>query len=221
MQIYDISPLVSSKTAVFPGDTPYERTVALHFDKGHNLVLSSIRSTVHIGAHADAPIHYHPDGVGIAERQLERYLGPCQVISVAIPAGKRIGIDDLNERPIQASRVLFRSGSFPDPEQWVSDFNSFCPDLLSFLADEGVILVGIDTPSIDPETSGALESHQMAYRRDLAILEGLVLLNVPDGLYYLSALPLKLESADASPVRAVLLSLDDMRDEIVKLSDLT
>ena len=65
-------------------------------------------------------------------------------------------------------------------------------------------LVGIDTPSIDPERDKDLLSHQAVFQNDMAVLEGIVLDSVPDGVYTLIALPLKLRGADASPVRAVL-----------------
>ena len=206
MKYLDISPPISAKTAVFPGDQPFARTIALDFNNHDNLLLSSIQTSLHIGAHADAPNHYHPAGGDIATRPLDYYLGPCQVIWVDLPAGRRILPGHLADKPITAKRVLFRTNSFPDPTRWNSDFNSVSPELIDYLADRGVCLVGIDTPSVDPEQSKILESHQAVYRRDLAILEGLVLTEVPEGEYYLVALPLRLEGADASPVRAILIT---------------
>lgn len=201
--VYDISPLISSRTAVFPGDQPFERRVAMSFEGGDHFSLSSILSTVHIGAHTDAPNHYHRDGKGIDERSLDRYLGRCQVISVRLARGERIRPEHLRV-PIQAKRILFNTGSFPDPDRWVGDFNSLSPELVDHLAGHGVVLVGLDTPSVDPADSKALESHQAIYRRDMAILEGVVLDGVPDGVYTLISLPLKIQGADASPVRAIL-----------------
>ena len=107
--------------------------------------------------------------------------------------------------PIAAPRVLFRTGSYPDPTHFNADFCSLSPALIEKLAGEGVRLVGIDTPSIDPADSKDLPSHAMVAAHDLAILEGIVLDHVDDGVYTLVALPLRLEGADASPVRAILL----------------
>ncbi len=205
-EIIDISPLLSPRLAVFPGDQAFERKVLLDFAQGHHLGLSSIQTTLHAGAHTDAPSHYHADGASIDRRDLSRYLGPAQVVSVKLARGERILPRHLEARKILASRVLFKTGSFPDADQWNGDFNSLSPELVDGLADQGVVLVGIDTPSVDPAESKALESHQRIYRRDLSILEGIVLGHVPDGIYTLIALPLRIEGADASPVRAVLLS---------------
>lgn len=208
LDFYDISPEVSEKTAVFPGDSPYRRTVARDFAKGDSLALSSLQTTVHIGAHADAPSHYHPEGKDIGKRSLSYYLGPCQVVAVRLPRGRRVMPEDIDLGKITANRLLFKTGSFPDPEHWNSDFNSLSAQLIDALARRKVVLIGIDTPSIDPADCKALESHQAVYRRDMAILEGLMLDEVPEGVYDLVALPLRLKGADASPVRAILLQRD-------------
>lgn len=206
-RIRDISPLISRRTAVFPGDVAFDRRVSAEVGTGSNYSLSSITLSVHTGAHADAPNHYHAEGVGIDQRDLEPYLGPCVVIEVRLPRGERIRPEHLPYpmEHIDAPRVLFKTRSFPDSERWVSDYNSLSPELITALAESGVKLVGIDTPSIDPDTAKDLESHLAVYRANLSILEGLVLDDVPEGRYTLVALPLKLEGADASPVRAVLL----------------
>ena len=201
----DISPEISGATAVFPGDQPFERRIAMDFKTGHHLLLSEIRTTVHIGAHADAPNHYHPDGAAIHERELGAYFGPCQVIEVRIPPGERIRPAHLSGKIIQAPRVLIKTGSYPDPQKWNQDFNSLSPELIQWLAAQDVILVGLDTPSVDPFDSKELEAHQAIYAADLAILEGIILDQATEGLYDLIALPLRIQGADASPVRAVLL----------------
>ncbi len=203
-KIYDISPLISEDTAVYPGDVAYQRKIQCDLKKGDPFTLSSIQTTLHIGAHTDAPNHYSQNGEGMHARGLHHYMGACQVISVKLERGKRIFPKDFSS-PISAERVLFKTLSFPDLHHWNSDYNSLSPELIDFLAEKGVVLVGIDTPSVDPDDSKKLESHQAIYRKNLAILEGITLKEVPDGLYTLIALPLKLKDADASPVRAVLM----------------
>ncbi len=201
-RLIDISPPITPRIAVFPGDTPFSQEWLLRLDDGQNIDLSTIHTTVHLGAHTDGPSHYGPGAPGIGERPLELYYGPCQVVRVA-PGGPRILPADL-PGPVQAPRVLFATGSYPDPNHFNDDFVALSPQLVDSLADQGVVLVGIDTPSIDPADSKLLESHQAVLRRDLAILEGIVLDDVTPGLYTLIALPLNIPGADASPVRAVL-----------------
>lgn len=213
-KIFDITPQISEKLAVFPGDQSFKRNVIMAFAKGDHLDLSNVTTTVHLGAHADAPSHYHAQGKTIEQRPLGLYMGLAQVIRVSgLKAGERIEQHHISS-PIRAPRVLFYTGSFPDPQTWRSDFNSLSPDLLEALADQGVKLVGIDTPSVDPETSKDLEAHQILFKRDLAVLEGLVLEQVPEGLYTLLALPLPIVGGDASPVRAVLLPPIDHFPEV-------
>ena len=203
-RIIDISPLISPSTAVWPGDVPFSQTFACRISEGSNIDLSSIQSTVHIGAHCDAPSHYAAVGESIETRDLSFYYGDAQVVHVSIEQGRRVYPEDLG-CDIVAPRVLIATNSMPDPNHFNTDFCSLSPELVHFLADRGVVLVGIDTPSVDPADSKALESHQAIAERNLAILEGVVLGAVKAGVYILSALPLRIQGADASPVRAVLI----------------
>lgn len=203
--LIDITPEVCSKLGVFPGDRPFSLHTSMDFSKGDHLKLSSIETTLHLGAHADAPNHYHKDGVGISERSLNPYLGKCQVVDIDIKRGERISSQHFDMNSLTEKRILFKTGSFPDSQKWNSDFAALDPELIRELGERGVILIGIDTPSIDLENSKSLESHNEVFRQDMAILEGLVLSSVEAGVYNLLALPLKLKDADAAPVRAVLL----------------
>lgn len=200
----DITPLISSSTAVFPGDKQFERNVSLSFSMGNNLELSSIHTTLHIGAHTDAPSHYHKDGESIEKRDLTRYMGDCQIIEVNIPKGKRIMPEDINTE-IKAKRILFKTNSFPNPNNFNLDFNALSVELIYKLKSLGVVLIGLDTPSVDPADDKELLCHNAIFQADMAILEGVVLDQAPAGLYHLIALPLPIQGADASPVRAILL----------------
>jgi arylformamidase len=158
---------------------------------------------VHAGAHADAPSHYGVDADAIDNRPLALYLGPCQVVSVEVARRSRVGVADLRG-PIVAERVLVATGTYPDPERFTEDFAALEPGLIDWLHERDVRLVGIDTPSVDLFDDQVLVAHRRFLAHDMAILEGLVLKDVPDGLYELIALPLRLVGFDASPVRAVL-----------------
>jgi arylformamidase len=204
--IYDISPTLSPALAVWPGDTPLSREVLQEMRDGDSLTLSTLHATVHLGAHADAPSHYGVDGYSIEARALEPYLGPCRVLRPAPPLSARLGPELLPEG-LGAERVLFATGSYPDPNAFNRDFAALSPELIHELNRRGVKLVGVDTPSVDSFDSKELPTHKACLDHDMAILEGLVLEGVPEGLYELIALPLKLKGFDASPVRAILRSL--------------
>lgn len=203
MTIIDISPVISEQIAVWPGDTPLRREVLCDIKTGSNIDLSSFHGTVHIGAHADAPRHYAKNGVTMEAVSLEPYIGPCYVQTVD---KKRLITPEDCSIPINfgAKRVLFRTGTFPDPNSFNEDFCAFSPEALEALGKSGVILVGIDTPSVDPFDSKQLPAHQTLLKYNMRNLEGLVLTSTLDGFYELIALPLPLMGFDASPVRAVL-----------------
>lgn len=204
--LIDISPAITPELGVWPGDTPMSRQVLCDLANSDNITLSTLRSTVHLGAHADGPNHYGKDAAGIGEQSLTPYVGPCHVIDARVPLGARVTIADLDQRidSIVHPRVLIRTGTFPDPTRWNQDFAALSVELVDALAARGVITIGIDTPSVDLFSSKDLEAHNAILRHDISILEGLVLKDVAPGEYELMALPLKLMGFDASPVRAVL-----------------
>jgi len=208
--IYDISPPITQEIAVWPGDTPLSREVLLDIANGDNLTLSTLRSTVHLGSHVDGPNHYGLGEAGVGEQSLETYIGPCQVLHINVDRGMRIEPYQLT-MPIQAERVLIATDTYPDPNDFNEDFAALSPALVDQLHDEGVILVGIDTPSVDLFESKDLPTHKRFLENKVAILEGIVLKDVPDGIYELVALPLKLVGFDASPVRAILQSKEQQQ----------
>jgi len=201
--IYDITPPISSALAVWPGDTPPTREVLLDMRAGDNLTLSTLRATVHLGAHADAPSHYGAAAPTIEQRPLERYLGPAQLIRVQVDRGRRISPGMLGQLR-GTERVLLCTATFPEPDAFNEDFAALSTELIEHLHAQGVTLIGIDTPSVDLFDSKSLPAHRACLEHDMAILEGLVLAPVPAGLYELIAPPLPLVGFDASPVRAVL-----------------
>ncbi|MGO1120955.1 arylformamidase [Rhodovibrionaceae bacterium A322] len=207
-QLYDISPPLQPDLAVWPGDSPFEeeRTWALGPDCPVNV--SRVSFSTHCGAHADAPLHYDPEGKPIGAVDLSVYLGSCRVLDVRGHDGL-VRLQDVEER-LQGvpERLLLRSyDQAPvslDPSAWDEGFAAVCPELIRFYGDRGGRLIGIDTPSLDPQNSKTLDAHQMVRRQQMAILECLVLDEVPEGDYELIALPLKFMNLDAAPVRAVL-----------------
>jgi arylformamidase len=209
-RVWDISPPVHADAPVFPGDTRYAQQWAATIGPGCPVNVSTITLSPHTGAHADAPLHYDTAGVAVGMLDLGPYLGPCRVIH-AIGCGALVQWRHI-EHAIDATlppRVLVRTYDRMPIDRFDDALAGFAPDVIDRLADRGTTLVGIDTASIDPAASKTLDAHQVIRRRGLRVLENLVLDDVPEGDYELIALPLKLTTADASPVRAILRELVD------------
>jgi len=207
-RIRDISPQVHDGAPVFPGDTPYRQRWAATIAPGCPVNVSEITLSPHVGAHADAPLHYDPEGATIGDVDLSPYLGPCRVIH-AIARGPLIEWAHIEHALADLPpRVLVRTYERAPVDRWDGDLAAYAPATIERLAALGVVLIGIDTASIDPADSKTLDSHQVIRRLDIRVLENLVLDDVPEGDYELIALPLKLVTADASPVRAVLRELN-------------
>src|SRR5438552_8809343 len=116
-KIYDISPAITPNLPVWPGDTPPSREVLLDMIRGDNITLSTLRATVHLGAHADGANHYGNDAPAFHERSLDYYIGHCQVIRANNPRETRI-LPAMVGSKVTTPRVLFATGTYLDPQNW-------------------------------------------------------------------------------------------------------
>jgi arylformamidase len=206
-RLWDISPAIGPGSPVYPGDTPF--ALRWTWSIGHDcpVNVSELLMSPHTGAHTDAPLHYDAAGAAIADVPLDIYLGRCRVIH-AIDAGPLVKPRHLDGALADVpGRVLIRTARHARIDAWDPDFAAIAPAAIDLLHAAGVRLIGVDTPSLDPADSKTLDSHQRVRAHGMAILEGIVLDDVPAGDYELIALPLKIRGGDASPVRAVLREL--------------
>ncbi|MEL6529812.1 MAG: arylformamidase [Pseudomonadota bacterium] len=206
-RIWDITQKLHSKLPVWPGDTAFEQVNTWQMKDGSPVNVSALTLSTHTGAHADAPLHYSQTAPDIASVDLEPYLGECLVVD-ARSVGPKIEVADLPHLH-SADRVLFRTFDRFPHDRWEPDTTAIAPETIEWLAVQGVKLVGLDGPSIDPQTSKTMDAHKAVLKHDMRVLEGLVLDDVPEGRFELIALPLPIAGGDASPVRAILRELLD------------
>ena len=196
----DASRPLHSATPVWPGDRPFE----LHQNRGEPCVLSSFSTTCHAGTHVDAPLHLDETAYAVEAVPLERCVGPAEVVSVP-GDGRAVSPGDLPAGwAPSTSRVLFRSDSHPI--DWVIEggFSGLTAELVHWLFDRDVDLVGVDTPSVDVFSSKDLPAHRALLTLGMTWIEGLWLGDADPGRYLMLALPILLEGAEAAPVRAIL-----------------
>jgi arylformamidase len=206
--LIDISPALHAGMAVFPGDAAFEVSQTFAIGPGCPVNVARIAMSTHCGAHVDAPLHYDPEGTSIDGLDLGDFIGPARVIDAR-------GTDPLCRFDELAStlegappRLLLKLTDGGNPFTWPAGFRALAPETVERLALGGTRLIGVDVPSVDPETSKDLPSHMACRRHDIRIVENLLLAGVMPGDYELIALPLKLRGLDAAPVRAVLRQLD-------------
>ncbi len=207
MKIYDISRPVNKDIGVWPGDTAFDFSFVAKIAEGSSVNVGRVEMSVHTGAHVDAPLHFDDDGADVASEPLEKYLGPCVVADVR-PSERGILPehlpDELDELARTTGRVLLRSYA-ERPGSFDEHMAHATPELADWLAEREVVLLGIDTDSMDAFESKELPAHRRINSHGIAILEGIDLSQVAPGRYGLIALPLRIEGADGSPVRAVLI----------------
>lgn len=207
-RIYDITQPVRPGIPVWPGDTEYAETRKWAIGPQCPVNVSRLTLSTHTGTHADAPLHYDADGTAIGDVDLTPYLGPALVLHMPLGLPVVEPAHLLPRVPSGTVRLLLRTyAAFPHAT-WDSSFTALAATTIEGLAAQGVRLIGVDAPSLDPQSSKTMGAHMAVRRHGMAILEGLVLDDVPEGIFELIALPLRLATADASPVRAVLRVID-------------
>ena len=203
MTLIDISQPLYRGVPTWPGDTEYDFDLSLSREQSGSVNVGRLTMSTHTGTHVDAPFHFRDDGEKVADLDPDVFVGPARLIA---PGGEEgIGAEELNRHDLDGVvRLLVKTGSWSDRGRFPERIRHLKPDAAEMLAERGVLLVGVDTPSVDPLDSKELPTHNALLERGIHILEGLVLDRVEPGDYGLISLPLPLRDADASPVRAML-----------------
>lgn len=209
----DISVRVAAGTPEWPGDTPYSCGWAARVADGSSVNLSAITLSPHVGTHADAPLHVADGWPASDALPVAAFLGPALVVDVAALGGE-VDFDALEAAArgsgvdlAGAERLLLRTGRtvaggrFPDAWPWLA------PACVGRLCAAGLVLLGVDAPSVDGRESRSLATHKALFGAGAFNLENLDLRAAAPGRYELVALPLSLDGLDASPARAVLRAL--------------
>jgi arylformamidase len=185
---------------VWPGDRAF--TLDQYVEGG--FVLDSVSTTCHVGTHLDAPRHLNQTAAGIERVEIDRCIGEAEIVRIprSFEAVTSLSLPEGWEPT--SPRVLLRSDSYPIDGAPERGFSGVSAELVHWLADRGVILVGVDTPSVDVFNSEGFPAHHALLERDVTWIEGLWLADAEPGRYLLVALPILLEGAGAAPVRAVL-----------------
>jgi len=207
MRIHDISRPIRSGMPVWPGDTAFKFDFVSRIAEGAPVNVGRLQMSVHTGAHVDAPLHFSDGAADVASVPLSRYIGPCVVADVRPEARgilPRHLPDGLDAALGRAPRLLLRSYA-NRPAGFDPGMAHATEALADWLAAQGICLLGLDSDSMDAFESGELPAHRRLDRHGIAILEGLDLSGVEAGGYTLVALPLRVEGADGSPVRAILI----------------
>jgi arylformamidase len=190
MKIYDISQEVFS-CVVYPGDPAPEKQTLRSTETGDVYNLTAFSMCAHNGTHIDAPFHFLGDGKTVEQMELSAFLGECWVARRQGDLTDAMAEEILKEAA-GAQRILI-AGKATVTEEAARVF-----------ADSGILLLGNEGQTVGPEDA-PMAVHKILLSREVALLEGIVLTDVPQGRYFLSALPLKLAGADGAPCRAVLI----------------
>ena len=197
MKIYDISQEVLT-SVVFPGDPAPKREVLASLDKGDICNLSHLSMCAHNGTHIDASYHFIEGGKTVDAISLDRVVGYCYVAAFE-------GILSAND-----ARSLLRCARVRSPEAakriLIKGKATVSLEAAEVFAEAGILLIGNESQTVGPEEA-PIAVHRVLLSKEVVLLEGIRLAEVPTGVYFLSAAPLNFAGTDGSPCRALLLDL--------------
>ncbi len=202
MKIYDITRDLSEDAVLYPGDI---RPRFREIDNGQYRVTEMTLGS-HTGTHIDAPSHYLEGGRTVDQIPPGVLMGPARVLDCS-DAGEVIGPDHLAGRLAGASTLLLKTW-FSERQEFDPGYPALSVEAADLIADAGVTCLGTDAPSIEAyHGDGAV--HRRLLGSGMVILELLDLSAVPEGNYFMVALPMRLKGADGSPVRAILCDMEE------------
>jgi arylformamidase len=202
----DVSTPLTNGMAHWPGDRPFELRRDSDMIQGAEYNLSSMSTSVHVGTHMDAPVHFIEGGAAMDALPLDAVIGPARVIQIDDP--ERIRSSDLErQRIVTGERVLFKTLNSRHAwgrEPFNTQFVAFAAEAARYLASIRPVLVGVDYLSVGAFESDGDETHHALLGAGIWIVEGLNLVDVEPGPYELICLPLRIGGAEGAPARALL-----------------
>ena len=195
MKIYDISQEVFG-CEVYPGDPMPKREKICSIDNGELYDLTAFSMCAHNGTHIDAPSHFIKGGRSVESIPLEKTVGLAYVVTHNGDVTERDAIDMLEGArrldPMTAKRILIKGDA------------TVTLEAAEVFAGAGIDLIGNESQTVGPKDS-PMAVHKCLLSASVALLEGIRLGNVIDGVYFLSAAPINLGGSDGAPTRAFLI----------------
>lgn len=199
----DVSQRLDNNIAVWPGDTPFSYEVDVSKEESGSVNIGKLTLSTHTGTHIDAPFHFDNEGKKVIDLDINLYIGSAVIVH--LPNRQLIQKEELEKLKLDnVTRLLIRTDAWQNRTVYPEEIPTLESEAIDYLASIGVLLIGFDLPSVDHMESKTLPNHHRLASSGIHILEGLILDDIPSGLYQLIALPLPLVEGDGSPVRALL-----------------
>ena len=193
MKIIDISQEVLS-CKVFPGDESPKAERVKRMEDGELYNLSMLSMCAHNGTHIDAPFHFLKDGKTVDKMPLTAFVGDCYVAR-----------HDGDVTAEDAREILKKAKcAGADEKILIGGKATVTLEAAKLFAEAGVKLIGNESQTVGPEDA-PMAVHLVLLAKEIVLLEGIVLTDVPEGKYFLSAAPLNFAGFDGAPCRAYLI----------------
>ena len=191
--LIDISQEIFS-CRVFPGDPSPDFRRELRIENGDVCNLTSFSMCAHNGTHIDAPYHFIQNGKTVDQTDLSAYVGDCFVAR-----------HDGDVTEADAAEIMRKARKNRAEQRiLIAGKAVVTAEAARIFAQSGILLLGNESQTVGPEDA-PMEVHLILLGAGIILLEGVVLTDVPEGRYLLSAAPLNLGGCDGAPCRAFLI----------------
>ena len=214
MKYYDITQVYEEGMLKYPTTGEFKLTFDRDYDLGSGMALSHFETPTHLGTHLDSPYHMIEGGKRIEDLSLDHFIGKCQVIT--LKDRDYICEEDLRKLDIKADRLIFKTDNYDRICQGNYENVYFKPDAGEYMSSLGIKLVGIDYFSVDRKGDKTRQAHKSILGNEIIILEGIFPHDVPDGIYFMMCLPLKIKAIEGCPCRVLLFDYEEISEYISK-----
>lgn len=206
----DISVTIHEEMLFWPNDPKFEREWVSKISEGKNANLSKISLGSHTGTHIDTPYHFLNEGKTLERLDVSKFYGPCKVFEIT--NSLKILVDDLKKFFIEKGDIILfktKNSQLLMEKDFHEDYVGLSYEAAEYLVEKDIKSVGIDYLSIGPRGEEGRKVHRLLLSKEIGIIEGVNLLDVKEGRYFLVAFPLKIKGGEGSPVRAILFPIED------------
>jgi arylformamidase len=206
----DVSLLIHEDMLFWPNDPKFQREWVAKISEGKNANLSKITLGSHTGTHIDTPYHFLDHGKTLEDIDISRFYGFAKVFEIKNP--NKILLQDIETLPIEEGDIILfktKNSLLLKENIFHDDYVGLSLEAARYLADKNVKTIGIDYLSIGPRGDEGREVHRILLGKEIGIIEGLNLLEIKEGRYFMMALPLKIKGGEGSPVRAILFPIEE------------
>lgn len=210
MKIIDLTHSINEFMPVYPGTEP-PKILDANTVEEHGFAEKKITMFSHTGTHMDAPKHMRSEGKALDTFSVDKFIGKALIVDLTNMESQDITAEYLEkykEKIDKVDFVILKTGwsKYWNKKEYFKGYPTLTKEAAQWLMEFNLKGIGVDTISVDTIETADFYNHHTFFENNLVIIENLNNLSeIKEDEVIFSAMPLKIENADGSPVRAVII----------------